>query len=206
MVDTDKDQWKFVCGVGDCGKKFVRGDLLNRHEERHWNKKEKMENEKKYCNVACSSARIAPFISPIHTRPNYHNNSIDDHQAFSQNLGPESDPFEFQCSSSKAIVGEQTRHQRPSQVTSNASANLHPPDEHADNWENETVYASDLLRQLNSGFGNGTPSAFGVSVPSQSLQLDNEQHKPALGLLVGEQCYPSVSIVAPEICNSILKY
>jgi Zinc finger, C2H2 type len=37
---VDSGAYKFVCRVDPrCGKKFVRGDLLNRHEERHQNKK-----------------------------------------------------------------------------------------------------------------------------------------------------------------------
>ena len=40
MLDTG--EYRFVCRVDPrCGKKFVRGDLLSRHEERHQNKKEK---------------------------------------------------------------------------------------------------------------------------------------------------------------------
>jgi len=40
VVDTG--EYRFICRVDPrCGKKFVRGDLLSRHEERHQNKKEK---------------------------------------------------------------------------------------------------------------------------------------------------------------------
>ena len=40
---VDSGAYKFVCRVDPrCGKKFVRGDLLNRHEERHQNKNKKL--------------------------------------------------------------------------------------------------------------------------------------------------------------------
>ena len=42
MICVDTGAFRFVCRVDPrCGKKFVRADLLNRHEERHQNKKNK---------------------------------------------------------------------------------------------------------------------------------------------------------------------
>ena len=137
---------------------------------------------------------------------NYDNSPSGDHQVFLQNLGPQLDPFEFQSKSSKAIAGEQTTYHHHSQVSSNAFAHLRPADEHARGCKNETVYAVDSRLQLKTGLWNGTPSAFDVSVPSQSLQLANGQHEPVHGLLGGGHNYPSFSIVTPGIHDSILKY
>ena len=60
--------------------------------------------------------------------------------------------------------------------------------------------------QLKTGLWNGSPWAFGSFVSSQSLQQTNEQHRPANRLLGGEQSSPSVSIVAPEIRDNMLRY
>src|SRR5271169_94202 len=39
---VDQGAYKFICRVDPrCGKRFVRGDLLTRHEERHQNRKNK---------------------------------------------------------------------------------------------------------------------------------------------------------------------
>ena len=63
--DIDQGTFKYTCRVDpSCGKKFVRGDLLTRHEERHQNRKNKQilseEGHSPPPRIAPSPPRSAP--------------------------------------------------------------------------------------------------------------------------------------------------
>jgi hypothetical protein len=94
---VDTGEYRFTCRVDPrCGKKFFRGDLLSRHEERHQNKNNK---QRAHDDTADGLPRvIAPSdpLSPSNEKVNAINipaSTPDNHSEFSSDVDDSPDPM-----------------------------------------------------------------------------------------------------------------